>query len=205
MNKQRQEDIKQHFEKLYQSGVTPWTDHPLEPALAYYMTYLKEKKPNAKILDLGCGDGWISVQAAKASFETWGIDSSPTAIESAKKRAQKERLDTKTHFLVGDALDLPYEDNFFDALVDRGLFHHVLVENRQAYLNNVVRVLKKKSVMYLAVFSDKNSMGIGQMFTKKSVSDLFGDRFSIVYFQQDPYPTSAPAHLIHFILKRKQP
>lgn len=84
--------------------------------------------------------------------------------------------------------------------MDRGLFHHILPENRDKYLKNILRVLKPNSLVYLSVFSDKNPLGIGQLFTKELVEKIFGPDFKIKYFKGDPYPTDAPAHLLHFIL-----
>lgn len=199
-----QNRIKVHFDQMYKSGITPWKDHPLEPTLVHFIKFLKERYPSGKLLDLGCGDGWISLQVAKVSFVVWGIDSSETAISRAKNSAHKEKLNHKMHFQTGDALDLPYANNFFDALIDRGLFHHILPISRSVYKTNILRVLKKHSYVYLAVFSTNNPQGIGQLFTKKLIEDFFHSHFSIIFFDQDPYPTEAPAHLLHVILKRRK-
>ncbi|MBI2008431.1 class I SAM-dependent methyltransferase [Candidatus Amesbacteria bacterium] len=188
---------------MYQEGVTPWKGHPPEPTLSRFLEYLKKKRPQAKVLDIGCGDGWISIQAAKLSFDVWGIDGARTAIDSAREAAVEEGVQDKTHFRVGDALTLPYETDFFDALIDRGLFHHILPLNRFLYMDNIVRVLKKTSFIYLSVFSMKSPEGIGQRFTRGKIEDLFDQHFAIDHFADGPYPTDAPAHLLHFILRRK--
>ncbi len=91
----------------------------------------------------------------KSLLEVWGIDSSPTAIDEAKEMAKGAGLKEHCHFQLGDALDLPYEDSFFDVLLDRGLLHHILPENRKLYFENILRVLKPKSLVYLSVFSKK--------------------------------------------------
>lgn len=200
----RQNNITSHFERMYQTGTTPWRDHPSEPALSHFLKFLKEKSPSAKLLDIGCGDGWISIKAAQISFEVWGIDGSETAIAQAKEAALRQDVENKVHFQVGNALNLPYKADFFDAAIDRGLFHHILPTNRSAYMENILKVLKNRSFIYLSVFSLKNPEGIGQRFTKKTIEDLFNHHFSIIFFDQDPYPTSAPAHLLHFVLKRSK-
>jgi len=199
-----QDDIKLHFEQLYRRGITPWKDHPPEPPVTYFFHYLKERKPDAKLLDIGCGDGWISLQAARNSFEIWGIDSSETAIAEAKEDAAIDELTDQVHFQVGDALDLPYRSASFDAAFDRGLFHHILPENRERYFNTLLRVLKEKSWMYIAVFSEKNPEGVGQRFARNAMADLFGRYFIPVRYTEDPYPSAAPAHLMHFILERRR-
>lgn len=205
MNTEEQKEISEYFERMWQAGLTPWLSHRPEPLLKEFFASLKKDFGRVKLLDIGCGNGWISMIAAKEGHEAWGIDSSQAAIEEAKSRAKEVGLSDRTHFEVGNALDLTYKEKFFDSLVDRGLFHHVLPENRRKYLENVLRVLKEKSLIYLSVFSDKNSPGIGQLFTKKMVEKIFGDNFSVLSFREDLFPTEAPAHLLHFILQTKQP
>lgn len=187
---------------MYQEGTTPWTDHQEEPLLNEFLKLLKKEKSNAKLLDIGCGDGWISIKAAKEGIKTWGIDSSKTAIEKAKRDARKQKVSDKVSFKVGDGLSLPFNDSMFDAMVDRGFFHHIIPSRRDDYFENILRVLKNDALVYLSVFSEKNSLGIGQRFTKKKITDLFSD-FKIREFEEDPFPTPAPAHLLHFILERK--
>lgn len=202
MNSDQQKIISSDFEQMYRSGITPWKDHPPAPVLVRYFDLLKEKFPQGKLLDLGCGDGWISIIAAKRSFEVWGIDGSETAIERAKVAARTQIADDKVHFSVGNVLSLPYEAEFFEGMVDRGLFHHIIPVNRPVYFENILSVLKRGSLIYLAVFSMRNTEGIGQRFTKKEINGLFSPHFDILEFEEDPFPTPAPAHLLHFILRR---
>lgn len=203
MDLKQQQLVGKRFEYLWQQGMTPWELHISEPLLSKFALMLEEKYPKGKILDIGCGDGWIGIELAKHGFKIWGIDSSKTAIKQARKNAKKSGLDQSIKFELGNALELPYESNFYDAVVDRGLFHHILPENRQIYLENVLRVLKKKAIMYLSVFSERNQTGIGQLFSRKKVEDLFGKIFAVVAEAEGSYPTDMPAHLLHFILERK--
>ena len=203
MDLEQQEQIREHFEQMYLRGQKPWTQNPADPLLSDFFQLLKKTTPKARVLDIGCGDGWISIAAAKQGFDVWGIDSSSSAIKEAVAKAKAEGVEKKTHSEVSDALDLSFEDKFFDALIDRGLFHHILPENRPLYFRNILRVLRAHALIYLSVFSTKNPVGIGQLFTKKSVEKLFGKHFQIRDFTQDAFPTNSPAHIMHFILERK--
>lgn len=200
MSSKKQKKVSERFEEMFEKGITPWTDHDPEPLLEEFANNLKAKKPDAKVLDIGCGDGWISIKLAKLGFSVSGIDSSQTAIKRAKKSADSEGLDVD--FRVGDALNLPFEDKKFDAIIDRGLLHHILPENRGKYYENIKRVLKKEGLVYLSVFSKRNKGSIGQTFKRGGVKKLFKD-FEIVKFAKDPWPSHNPAHLLHFVLKRE--
>ncbi|OGD83277.1 hypothetical protein A2165_03760 [Candidatus Curtissbacteria bacterium RBG_13_40_7] len=198
-----QDSISRYFEGLYRAGQKPWTLHDPGSLLESFFDKLKEEFGNAKVLDIGCGNGWISLMVAKRGHQVWGIDSSETAILEAKGLSEKANVSNLTHFEVGNALDLPYKDNFFEGLVDRGLFHHILPKNRNLYLENIKRVLKPESLVYLSVFSMENPEGIGQRFTKDKIESIFGEIFSIDTYDEDPFPPDSPAHLLHFILRRK--
>lgn len=199
----KQKEIQKHFERMYRENSKPWTEHGQEPLLDEFTDILAKSFKKAKVLDLGCGDGWISIKIANKGHRVWGIDSSKTAISQAKKKAEKEGLLKEVEFRQGDALGLPYRNNFFDAVLDRGLFHHILPENRQLYLKNLTRVLRTGSFVYLSVFTKRNISGIGQMFSKKDIEEIFGKDFFVVSFSQDSLFRPDPANLMHFILKRK--
>ena len=66
-------------------------------------------KPNAKILDIGCGKGFLLFDFKKLlpNADLYGIDISSYAIENSKEEI-KDRL------VVGDATKLPWPDNNFD-------------------------------------------------------------------------------------------
>ncbi|MBI3954652.1 class I SAM-dependent methyltransferase, partial [Candidatus Collierbacteria bacterium] len=163
---------------------------------------LMKEEEKKEILDLGCGDGWISLKAAAEGFKVTGIDASETAITEAKREARKLGLEKRARFEVGDALNLPFRANTFEGIIDRGLFHHILPENRKRYLENIDRVLKAKGLVNLSVFSKLNPLGIGQRFKRKETERLF-ENYEVVKFKEDQFPVLAPAHLMHFILRKK--
>ena len=77
---------------------------------------LKEDLPrNAELLDVCCGTGDIAIWAAKArpDLHVTGLDFSPSMLAEAKK---KSRGISSIRWEQGDAMQLPYEDNKFDAV-----------------------------------------------------------------------------------------
>ena len=70
---------------------------------------------DAKLLDIGCGSGQSAIPAARSGIRVTGIDIADNLIEHARERARYENLDSR--FDVGDAENLPYDDNAFDVVI----------------------------------------------------------------------------------------
>ena len=133
-----------------------------------------------KTLDICCGAGTNTVYLAKEGFDVTGIDISPTAIEYAKKKAEKAKV--KIDFRVTDFSKLPFADEEFDFVYDMGCFHHVNIEDRPAFINGVHRVLRKGGSYMLTCFSYKNGAG-WNYFTKKQLICLFSAYFDLGEFR----------------------
>jgi len=86
MNLKKQKHVQEHFEGMWRNDEKPWVDIGMEPDLDKFFKLLSQKYPMAKILDIGCGNGWISIRAAKKGYEVWGIDSSETEELLAGRR-----------------------------------------------------------------------------------------------------------------------
>ena len=107
---------------------------------------LPHLKSGSRVLDLGCGPGSISVGLAKViePGELHGIDMEESQITMARASAAAGGHDNAT-FHVGDATDLPFEDNYFDAANTHAVLMHI--PDTEGTLNEVMRVLKPGGVM----------------------------------------------------------
>ena len=81
-----------------------------------------------KILEVGCGPGYLSLELARAGFDVTGLDVSPKCIEVAIRFAdsdpQKQDRGRLNH-LVGDFYTHPdIQEDYFDAIVFLGALHH---------------------------------------------------------------------------------
>jgi ubiquinone/menaquinone biosynthesis C-methylase UbiE len=130
-----------------------------------------------KALDTCCGAGTNDIYLAKKGFEVTGLDISKKAVEIAKKRAERENV--RIEFMVRNFLELPFEDEEFDFVLDSGCFHHVHVEDRSKYINGVHRVLKTGGRYFLLCFSYKNGPAWNH-FTRKQIVQLFSEHFRIL-------------------------
>jgi SAM-dependent methyltransferase len=76
-------------------------------------------KPGEQVLDVGCGNGAVSLEAARAvgrGGRVTGVDLSALMLGVARRRAQEQRLDV--HFVQGDAQTASF-DQAFDVIVSR--------------------------------------------------------------------------------------
>ena len=71
--------------------------------------------PGLRLLVVGCGSGQPALIAAKDGLEATGVDIASNLIESARARAEADRL--RVRFEEGDAEALPFEDGMFHVVV----------------------------------------------------------------------------------------
>lgn len=77
-------------------------------------------KPGARILDVGCGKGFLLYEFTQVlpGCEVRGIDISAYAIENAKPEVQP-------FLTVGNATDLPYDTSYFDLVYSINTLHNL--------------------------------------------------------------------------------
>jgi len=78
---------------------------------------LAKVKSGDRALDLCCGTGDISFALAKNGAETTGLDFSEKMLEVAQSRFENSKLKIQNiKFTQGDAQQVPFPDNSFDAV-----------------------------------------------------------------------------------------
>jgi len=93
---------------------------------------------NKKVLDVGCGNGRYFEALDGKGVEYMGVDSCEGLIKKTRKHEN-----TKTEFLVGDILDLPFEKDQFDYVLGIAVLHHIPSRELQLKaLSEMHRVLK---------------------------------------------------------------
>lgn len=107
-------------------------------------------KPGDKILDVGCGKGFLLFDFTKVvpGIEVHGIDISDYAIANAKEEIQ-QRL------RVGNATELPWPDRYFDLVYSLNTLHNLHCYDLERALREMERVGKRK---YLCVESYRNEV-----------------------------------------------
>ncbi len=108
-------------------------------------------KPGDRILDVGCGKGFLLFDFTKVvpGVEIYGIDVSEYAVENAKEEI-KDRL------LVGNAALLPYPDKHFDLVYSLNTLHNLHNYDLDRALRGIERVGKRHK--YICVESYRNEV-----------------------------------------------
>ena len=88
--------------------------------VAREMTKHYKLPKNPKILDVGCGKGFLLFDFLKVipDAEIYGIDISKYAINNSKE-------EIKNHLQVGNAIKLPWPDDYFDLVYSINTFHNL--------------------------------------------------------------------------------
>ncbi len=99
------------------------------------MVELADIRPSDHVLDIGTGTGVVALRAARKIDDAGmvcGIDLSENMLNRAAKT-----LGEKVQLVLGDADNLPWQENTFDLLICNSSFHHypeplkVLMEMRR--------------------------------------------------------------------------
>jgi ubiquinone/menaquinone biosynthesis C-methylase UbiE len=129
-----------------------------------------------RVLDVGCGNGYVLSHYARHGAEVHGVDITPAAVQLSRQRFALYGL--AGSFREADAEHLPYPDAFFDCVCSMGVLHHVPDPARA--VAEIYRVLKPAGRL-IVMFYHKNSalyrmnFGLRRLLTGKSRRQLVNE------------------------------
>ena len=127
-----------------------------------------------ELLDIGCGAAALTIRCAKkfptaqlVGIDYWGAEWS-YAKEQCEKNARIENVADRCKFKKGDAAQLEFADESFDAVVSNFVFHEVKSQpDKRLVVREALRVVKKGG-----------SFAFQDMFGQKM---LYGDMTEFLY------------------------
>ncbi|MFX1383326.1 MAG: class I SAM-dependent methyltransferase [Promethearchaeota archaeon] len=130
---------------------------------------------NGKVLDIGTGSGPLAINLAKKypNSEAIGIDYWGKlwdySLKLCENNANIEGVKDRVEFKRSSAANLPFEDEYFDAIVSNYVFHEVReVKDKSEVLKEAFRVLKKGGVFSLQdLFGNKRNYGTMEQLMEK--------------------------------------
>lgn len=108
-------------------------------------------KPGDNVLDVGAGNGALTLLLARLfpDVRFVGVDITPSLVEDARQQAQNLGI-KNVEFQEGNALELPFEANSFDASVCQTVLMH-LSDPAKAVME-MSRVLKPEGTFFAAEY-----------------------------------------------------
>ncbi|HEX7928446.1 MAG TPA: metalloregulator ArsR/SmtB family transcription factor [bacterium] len=113
----------------------------LEPGQSWFAwsRALQSLLPQVDAIDLGCGDGSITVEIGRFARKVVGIDVNPRALVAARKRAEREKLGNVV-FKEDHMENLKEKDSTYDLAVLCQSLHHMAEPAKG--IQEAVRVLR---------------------------------------------------------------
>lgn len=132
--------IYDDYADVWWRGSERWlrTLHAMTPARLRFFDKAIGGWSGLRVLDLGCGGGFMSEALVDRGATTYGLDPAAGAIAAARRHAEETGRAIDYQVGVGEAL--PYDDRAFDAVVCVDVLEHV--SDLDKTLSEVRRVLK---------------------------------------------------------------
>ena len=104
-------------------------------------------KPDGRLLDFGCGGGWVTVPLATKGMVVEGIDVSQEQIERAEEKVRQLGLSNAVYF-CGDETFIPTREPY-DSIVAHSLLHHLSDQAKRDLLQILAEALVEGGRLYL--------------------------------------------------------
>jgi len=90
-----------------------------------------------RLLEIGCGNGWISLRLARSGAIVSACDISPKMIEVARRYAQAADLDIQ--YSVMPCEELEHQDESFDCVLMHMALHHCRIPEAADQIHRVLK------------------------------------------------------------------
>ena len=132
------------------------------------------KKRNVKkVLDLGFGTGRHIIFLADNGFDVYGIDISKTGKKITEKKIKEKNLNNAL-LKKADMHDIPFGDNFFDAVFAIYVIEHNTFAGLKKTVSEMLRVLKPKGIIVATTISTKDPRyKMGKKVEQKTFINLY--------------------------------
>ncbi|HDS1201901.1 TPA: methyltransferase domain-containing protein [Shewanella algae] len=164
----------------------------------HYELALRYLKPNMKVLDIACADGYGVRMMSESLAQVHGADLDPESVAFAKAHSPQKNVD----FFVEDITAMSFADNSYDAVTSFETLEHV---PERECLSELKRIIRPGGMLVLS--TPQNSLGhipvnachlveydldyllklVGEYF---HIVKVIGIKAGIIYDNADPYGTN---------------
>jgi ubiquinone/menaquinone biosynthesis C-methylase UbiE len=163
------EAIKKELSRYYDEAVVKYHESnykikgrysPLECRQSYIEKMVEGlmMPDGAKVLDVGCGPGELTLSLLKAGFSLWAVDISQAMVDRARENIQANGFDDWGQSQLGDIEMLEFAPDFFDIVIASGVLEYQREDD--GALSEMKRVLKPGGFLILNVTNRFSYVGI---------------------------------------------
>src|SRR5262245_57504714 len=153
-NTTEMESLKAKMKTTWMAGNYDYFSRFMESSAVEFLARLP-LRPGDRMLDVACGSGQLALLAARQGARVTGIDIATNSIEAARGRARSERLDAT--FDEGDAEELPYRDEAFDAVAS--IYGAIFAPGPERVARELVRVCRRGGTIGMANWTKEGFIG----------------------------------------------
>ncbi|MGB5933471.1 MAG: methyltransferase domain-containing protein [Anaerolineae bacterium] len=135
---------------MFSEDLTPaeevWFSYEKPDELAIALAEEMRGRGMRRVLDVGCGGGRHLLYLAKQGFAVYGTDRSAAGLAISRERLEKEGL--KATLRRCDMTEVPFPDEFFDAVLSVYVLHHNRLENIEKAVGEIRRAPKRGGLVF---------------------------------------------------------
>jgi ubiquinone/menaquinone biosynthesis C-methylase UbiE len=160
---------------------------------AYMVGHLQRlSAPAQRVLEVGCGCGYLALELARLGRIVTGIDVSSVAIDQARKHATRLPQGSMVDFEVGNATDLAFPDHAFSMVYSVEVLEHLHERDVVPHLREVARVLQPGGVYWLMTPNRLQGLSVGDRFGMHGHHHEGEDETADVHLKEWTYSELAP-------------
>lgn len=142
-----QEKVNAHFASISSYWREVYTSHSLDAEIfqdrhTAILNWIDDLalEPGSRVLEIGCGAGFMSVALAQRGYHTHAIDSVKNMVEMARQHALESGTSSRLTVDVGDVYSLAFQDESFDLVIAVGVIPWL--EQAELAMQEMTRVTK---------------------------------------------------------------
>src|SRR5689334_19310410 len=125
------------------------------PIISERLADVADLRAGARVLDVAGGHGNTAIAAARVGADVTSLDFVPELLDRAAERARAERL--LIEFVEGDAENLPFPDESFDAVISA--IGVMFAPDQERAAAELLRVCKPGGTIALAAWTPDGFVG----------------------------------------------